>query len=124
MDNKVDTRFPQYQKLWYHEAGPRTIFFWAPTVKWGIVLAGIADLTRPPDEVSLDQTLSLAVTGFIWSRYSLVITPVNYNLLSVNLFMSLTQTCQLVRALYFNYMLSPEEQEKIIHKRVHKKKQS
>ncbi|KAJ3218916.1 Mitochondrial pyruvate carrier 2 [Dinochytrium kinnereticum] len=40
---------------------------------------------------------ALAATGIIWSRYSMVITPVNYNLMSVNLFVGATGIYQLFR---------------------------
>ena len=39
----------------------------------------------------------LALTGIIWSRYSTQITPVNYNLLSVNVFVALTGLYQVGR---------------------------
>ncbi|ALC39793.1 CG32832 [Drosophila busckii] len=78
--------------LWEAPAGPRTVFFWAPFFKWTLVMAGLSDLlNRPPQNVSLNQAGSLAATGLIWSRYSVVITPKNYNLLSVNVFVFLTQ---------------------------------
>ena len=65
----------KFQPFWNHPAGPKTVFFWAPTFKWGLVIAGISDLTRPADKLSLPQTVALASSGFIWSRYSLVIIP-------------------------------------------------
>ena len=37
------------------------------------------------------------LSGMIWSRYSLVITPVNYNLFGVNLFLAVTGLFQLAR---------------------------
>ena len=40
---------------------------------------------------------AVTATGFIWSRYSFVITPVNYNLFSVNAFMAVTGSYQLWR---------------------------
>lgn len=71
-------------------------------MKWCLVLAGVKDLSRPADKLSLSQNLgellryfagvglaersafvALAATGFIWVRYSLVITPVNYSLAAV-----------------------------------------
>jgi hypothetical protein len=39
----------------------------------------------------------VTATGIIWSRYSFVITPVNYNLFSVNAFMAVTGSYQLYR---------------------------
>ncbi|XP_030750669.1 mitochondrial pyruvate carrier 4-like [Sitophilus oryzae] len=101
-------------RLWHHVAGPKTIFFWAPIVKWSIVIAGIADLNRPADQISLGQSSSLAITGLIWSRYSVVIYPVNYQLLSANVFMGITQFYQFLRCVHFNFILTPEEQERYI----------
>ncbi|XP_032675814.1 mitochondrial pyruvate carrier 2-like [Odontomachus brunneus] len=91
----------RFRPAFLHPVGPTTVFFWAPTFKWGLVLAGIGDLKRPPDTISLSQTASLMLTGAIWSRYSLVITPKNYNLFSVNLFTCGTATYNFIRgALY------------------------
>lgn len=39
----------------------------------------------------------MALTGVIWSRYSLVITPKNWNLFAVNVFMAGTGLTQLYR---------------------------
>ncbi|XP_018567962.1 mitochondrial pyruvate carrier 2 [Anoplophora glabripennis] len=93
------------QPLWRHPAGPKTIFFWAPVFKWGLVIAGIADLTRPADTISPAQTTALAATGVIWSRYSLVIIPKNYSLFSVNVFVAITQLYQLYRAVSYQQQL-------------------
>lgn len=60
-------------KLWNHPAGklkfhfclnsaltpilgPKTIHFWAPMFKWGLVIAGLADINRPVEKVSLFQS--------------------------------------------------------------------
>mmetsp|Transcript_9833 Transcript_9833/g.17267 ORF Transcript_9833/g.17267 Transcript_9833/m.17267 type:complete len:108 (-) Transcript_9833:791-1114(-) len=83
--------------FWNHPAGPKTVFFWAPTCKWGISIANIADMQRPVDQVSLPQQLAITATGIIWSRYSLVINPVNYNLMAVNMAMAVTGSYQLYR---------------------------
>ncbi|KAG7528194.1 hypothetical protein FFLO_06338 [Filobasidium floriforme] len=80
-----------------HPAGIRTIFFWAPLAKWALVAAGLKDLSRPADKLSAPQNLALAATGFIWVRYSLVITPVNYSLAAVNFFVGATGVGQLYR---------------------------
>ncbi|VDP02298.1 unnamed protein product [Schistosoma margrebowiei] len=94
VDKKVPARI---KPLWDHPAGPKTIFFWAPTFKWLLVIAGLADINRPVQNVSLYQSAALAATGIIWSRYSMVIIPKNYNLLSVNAFVALTGLYQLAR---------------------------
>ncbi|XP_033193385.1 mitochondrial pyruvate carrier 2-like [Bombus vosnesenskii] len=93
--------------VFLHPAGPTTVFFWAPTFKWGLVLAGLGDMKRPPNTISLTQTASLMITGAIWSRYSLIITPKNYNLFSVNAFTCLTGMYNFIRALLYKI-----EQEK------------
>lgn len=88
-----------------HGIGPKTVFFWAPMMKWCLVLAGVKDLGRPADKLSVSQNfgelnrypfgvchaersayVALAATGFIWVRYSFVITPVNYSLAAVHPF--------------------------------------
>jgi hypothetical protein len=46
----------------------RTIFFWAPLAKWGLVAAGLKDFSRPAEKLSVSQNVALAATGFIWVR--------------------------------------------------------
>ncbi|VVC96877.1 unnamed protein product [Leptidea sinapis] len=49
------------------------------------------------ETISTSQTLSLAVTGMIWSRYSLVIVPKNYSLFAVNIVVVFINCYQLAR---------------------------
>lgn len=63
-----------------------------------LVLAGLGDLSRPANQLSISQSASLFATGCIWSRYSLVIIPKNYSLFAVNVFVALIQLVQLTRA--------------------------
>jgi len=51
------------QKLTYH--------------KWSIVLAGISDMYRPVEKLSLTQNAALTATGLIWTRWCLIIKPRN-----------------------------------------------
>jgi len=37
--------------------GPKTVFFWAPLMKWCLVGAGLKDMTRPADKLSVSQNL-------------------------------------------------------------------
>lgn len=46
----------RFRSFWNHPAGPKTVHFWAPAFKWGLVVAGISDLSRPASQVSLTQT--------------------------------------------------------------------
>lgn len=94
--------------VWNHPAGPKTVFFWAPIFKWGLVIAGIGDLSRPVEKLSLPQNVALAATGCIWTRYSMVIIPKNWTLFSVNLFVGATGIYQLMR-IYKHRSLSVEK---------------
>ncbi|KAK8973669.1 hypothetical protein V6N11_044640 [Hibiscus sabdariffa] len=91
------------QALWNHPAGPKTIHFWAPTFKWGISIANIADFAKPPEKLSYPQQIAVTATGVIWSRYSTVITPKNWNLFSVNVAMAGTGIYQLSRKIKHDY---------------------
>lgn len=62
-----------------------------------ISLANVSDLQRSPEKLSVPQQVAIAATGLIWSRYSMVINPVNWNLFSVNVFMAGTGLYQLMR---------------------------
>lgn len=76
----------------------------------GLVGAGLSDLQRPAETISVSQSGSLAATGFIWSRYCLVIIPKNYSLCAVNVFVGLTQAFQLYRALDYQYSNKDKEE--------------
>ena len=47
--------------------------------------AELADMARPAEKLSTAEATVLA-TGFIWSRYSLVIIPKHWSLFAVNFF--------------------------------------
>ncbi|KAK2080745.1 Mitochondrial pyruvate carrier 4 [Prototheca wickerhamii] len=87
----------RFASFWNHPAGPKTIHFWAPTFKWAITFANIADFARPAELVSYPQQCAVTATGLIWSRFATQIHPVNYNLLAVNAFMAMTGIYQLSR---------------------------
>ncbi|XP_013166199.1 PREDICTED: mitochondrial pyruvate carrier 2-like isoform X2 [Papilio xuthus] len=91
--------------LWEHEAGPKTIFFWAPAFKWALVAASVDDYRRPLDKVSTTQSATLSATGLIWTRYCLVIRPVNYSLSICNFALGVANGIQCFRAYrYQNYL--------------------
>lgn len=94
--------------LWNHPAGLQTIHFWAPTFKWVLVIAGISDIARPPEKLSFSQSSSLAATGLLWSRYSTVIVPKNWNLFSVNIFLCGVGAMQVSRILMYRKQMEEE----------------
>ena len=65
------------------------------------MIAGLGDLKRPAEKLSITQSTALAATGIIWSRYSLVIKPKNYALFTVNLFVAATGLYQLARVIKY-----------------------
>jgi hypothetical protein len=87
------------QKIAAHPAGPFSSMFWAPTAKWSLSVSNIMDYDRPVEKVSLAQQSALTATGFVWTRWALVITPVNYNLCVVNGVLALTGSYHLIRKL-------------------------
>ncbi|KAH7108107.1 mitochondrion protein [Auriculariales sp. MPI-PUGE-AT-0066] len=100
------TAASKFQQLLNHPAGPKTVFFWAPIMKWGLVIAGLKDMQRPPEKLSVSQNVALAATGAIWMRWSFVIMPVNYSLAAVNFFVGGTGLYQLKR-IYDHRQQSP-----------------
>jgi hypothetical protein len=84
-----------------HPAGPFTVHFWAPTFKWMLSVSNIADFDRPVENMSTMQQTALCATGFIWSRYAMVIKPVNYNLMAVNVVLAATGSYQLYRKIAY-----------------------
>ncbi|XP_035250334.1 mitochondrial pyruvate carrier 2b [Anguilla anguilla] len=102
---------PKFRPMYNHPAGPKTVFFWAPVFKWGLVLAGLADLARPAEKLSTSQSAVLTATGLIWSRYSLVIIPKNWNLFAVNFFVGAAGSSQLFRIWRYKQELKAKEKE-------------
>lgn len=72
-------------------------------------MAGIGDLTRPAEKISVPQQASLAATGTIWSRYSLVIIPKNWSLFSVNVFVAITGTYQMIRGIQYQQSIKDKK---------------
>ncbi|XP_036396787.1 mitochondrial pyruvate carrier 2b [Megalops cyprinoides] len=110
--DKIELMLPAKLRPFYnHPAGPKTVFFWAPMFKWGLVMAGLADMTRPAEKLSTSQSAVLTATGLIWSRYSLVIIPKNWNLFAVNFFVGAAGSSQLFRIWKYNQELKAKEKE-------------
>ncbi|XP_047318637.1 mitochondrial pyruvate carrier 4-like isoform X1 [Impatiens glandulifera] len=90
----------KFQAMWNHPAGPQTIHFWAPTFKWAISIANIADFSKPPDKVSYPQQIVVSTNGFIWSRMA---EAANYNQCIVSIAMAATGLYQLGRKVKHDY---------------------
>ncbi|KII92496.1 hypothetical protein PLICRDRAFT_473933 [Plicaturopsis crispa FD-325 SS-3] len=96
-----------------HPAGPKTIFFYAPLMKWCIVLAGVKDMARPADKLVPGQNAALATSGMIWVRNAFQIIPKNYGLAAVNFFVGTTGFIQLGRIAHYRFT-QPQTQRHVV----------
>ncbi|KAF7587893.1 hypothetical protein BBP40_006599 [Aspergillus hancockii] len=94
-----------FQRLWDSPVGVKTVHFWAPVMKWALVIAGISDLSRPAEKLSLTQNGALTATGAIWTRWCMIITPRNYLLAAVNFFLGCVGVVQVGRILSYRRSL-------------------
>jgi hypothetical protein len=83
--------------------GPFTVFFWAPASKWALSANNLVDLKKDTNRMSMANQIALSVTGLIWTRYSLVITPINYNLAAVNFTLGVSSMYHLQRKVRNDY---------------------
>ncbi|OJJ43021.1 hypothetical protein ASPZODRAFT_136556 [Penicilliopsis zonata CBS 506.65] len=95
-----------FQRLWNSPVGVKTVHFWAPVMKWGLVIAGISDFARPAEKLSLTQNAALTATGAIWTRWCLIITPRNVLLATVNFFLGCVGAVQVSRILMYRRSLN------------------
>lgn len=86
------------------DAGPFTVHFWAPMSKVFISGASFLDLNRPTDKISLPQYAALTATGFFFTRYALLVTPINYTLSSVNVALFLSSFWHFGRKIKADYI--------------------
>jgi len=100
-------------RMWDSPVGLKTVHFWAPVMKWALVIAGISDFGRPAENLSLTQNLALTATGVIWTRWCFVIRPKNILLAAVNFFLGCVGIVQVGRILTWQAKVkkeSPKEQ--------------
>ena len=90
-------------------AGPFTVHFWAPMSKWMISGASMFEYDRPVEKISIAQYSALTATGAFFSRYALLVTPINYMLCSVNIALFASSSWHLGRKVKADY-LDAEEQ--------------
>ncbi|KAJ5729793.1 mitochondrial pyruvate carrier 2 [Penicillium malachiteum] len=109
-----------FQRMWTSPVGVKTVHFWAPVMKWALVIAGISDFNRPAEKLSLTQNAALMGTGAIWTRWCLIIKPRNVLLAAVNFFLGCVGVVQVSRIYAYRKSLegSPEEAAKDMEKEV------
>lgn len=94
-----------FRRLWNSPVGLKTVHFWAPVMKWAIVIAGISDFSRPAEKLSLTQNLALTATGAIWTRWCFIIKPRNILLAAVNFFLGCVGVTQVTRIVLYQRSL-------------------
>lgn len=77
--------------------GPRTTHFWGPVTNWGLSLAALKDMSKPPELVSERMTAALMIYSLLFMRFALRVQPTNYLLFSCHLANECAQTYQLQR---------------------------
>ncbi|CAN8100671.1 unnamed protein product [Discula destructiva] len=90
-----------FKRMWDSPIGFKTVHFWAPVMKWALVLAGVSDFARPAEKLSLTQNGALTCTGFIWTRWCLIIKPKNVLLATVNFGLGIVGIIQVSRILLY-----------------------
>lgn len=94
-------------------AGPFTVHFWAPMSKWLISGASFIEYDRPTDKISISQYTALTMTGLFFSRYAMLVTPINYLLCSVNIALFGSSGYHLCRKIKADYV---DEKDKDMEK--------
>ncbi|KAK5108815.1 hypothetical protein LTR62_007789 [Meristemomyces frigidus] len=94
-----------FTRFYNSPVGPKTVHFWAPIMKWGVVLAGASDFARPASQLSITQNMALMATGSIWTRWCFVIKPRNLFLASVNFLLFCVGAAQTTRVLLYQQSL-------------------
>ncbi|KAN0067125.1 Uncharacterized protein family (UPF0041) domain containing protein [Elaphomyces granulatus] len=94
-----------FQRLWNSPVGLKTVHFWAPVMKWCLVITGISDFARPAEKLSLTQNAALMATGAIWTRWCCIIKPRNLLLAAVNFFLGCVGAVQVSRIFMYRRSL-------------------
>ena len=84
--------------------GPFTIHPWPPVTKLFLSMASLTDLFKPTDKISLLQYAALTLTGAIFSKYGLCVTPINYPLTAVNILLLLSSGWHLGRKVKADFL--------------------
>ena len=80
-------------------------------MKWGMVLAGASDFSRPAESLSFTQNFALMCTGAIWTRWCFVIRPKNVALAAVNFLVFCVGATQVGRIYAYNKSIEGTESQ-------------
>jgi hypothetical protein len=77
------------------ETGPKTVFFWAPMMKWCLVAAGLKDMSRPADKLSASQNIGASAKHTCVFMFSYLPTSSGGNWIHLGAIFSCHHTSQL-----------------------------
>ncbi|XP_031119246.1 mitochondrial pyruvate carrier 1-like [Ipomoea triloba] len=96
---------------WRSPVGPKTTHFWGPMANWGLVIAGIMDVKKPPDTISGNMTGVLCVFSMLCMRFAWMVRPRNHLLLACHAANESVQLYQLSRWATHNWYVTQTEEE-------------
>ncbi|KAK7395051.1 hypothetical protein VNO78_15593 [Psophocarpus tetragonolobus] len=99
-----------FRAFWNSPVGPKTTHFWGPIANWGIVVAGLIDIKKPPEMISGNMTSVMCVYSALFMRFAWMVQPRNYLLLSCHASNEAVQLCQLSRWAKGNGYLSKKKE--------------
>ncbi|KAF0852312.1 mitochondrial UPF0041 domain-containing protein 2 (pyruvate transporter) [Andalucia godoyi] len=79
--------------------GPKTTHFWGPVANWSFFIAGLADLNKPAEYISIPMTGALCLYSGLFMRFAWMVQPRNYLLLACHIANESVQSYHFVRAL-------------------------
>uniref|UniRef100_A0ACD6AHB6 Uncharacterized protein n=1 Tax=Avena sativa TaxID=4498 RepID=A0ACD6AHB6_AVESA len=91
--------------------GPKTTHFWGPVFNWGFILAGMADMNKPPELISGRMTAVMCVYSGLFMRFAWVVNPRNYFLMATHVSNESVQLYQLARYARAHGYLEKKEPE-------------
>eukprot|EP01027_Heterolobosea_sp_BB2_P008420 GEZU01012490.1.p2 GENE.GEZU01012490.1~~GEZU01012490.1.p2 ORF type:complete len:134 (+),score=21.93 GEZU01012490.1:29-403(+) len=91
------------REFWNSPVGPKTTHFWGPVANWGFTIAGLADLTKPPEKISGPMTTALCAYSLVFMRFAWMVQPRNYLLLACHAANETVQSYHLARKGLYEY---------------------
>ena len=77
--------------------GLKTVHAWGPIANWGIVLAALADMNKPAEQISPNMTGVMIVYSALFMRFAWMVRPRNYLLLACHATNEAAQIVQMGR---------------------------
>ncbi|XP_054782419.1 mitochondrial pyruvate carrier 1-like isoform X2 [Prosopis cineraria] len=94
-----------FRAFWNSPVGPKTSHFWGPVANFRFVVAGAADMNKPPEMISANMT------SVLYMRFAWMVRPRNYLLLACHASNETVQLSQFYRWANANGYLSRKKDE-------------